>query len=89
MNFININKNPPIMYNIDNFRTNIMQDYLKDKIIIHSTIQWDKCGNALILKHDNNYLEWVVGRCRSRQPPHNVKVNIRKDSVLKSSRLPI
>ena len=39
MNFININKNPPIMYNIDNFRTNIMREYLKDKIIIHSTIQ--------------------------------------------------
>ena len=59
MNFININKNPPIMYNIDNFRTNIMRDYLKDKIIIHSTIQWDKCGNAGADNH-HTMLKWIL-----------------------------
>ena len=31
----------------------------------------------------------MVWRFTSRQPPHDVKVNIRKDSIFESSRLPI
>ena len=88
-NFIYMNQNPPNLYNIDNFRINVILEFLKVNKIIHSSLQCDKCGKFFTLKEDNKYIDGYAWRCRGRNPPHDIRFNIRKDSVFELSRLPI
>ena len=59
-----MNQNPPIIY----------IRIFKRKKIIHSSIQCDKCGKFFTLQEDNKYIDGYVWRCRSRNPPHNIRI---------------
>ena len=76
-----MNQNPPNLYNRDNFRINVILEFLKSNKIIHSSFQCYKCGKFFKLKEGNKYIDGYAWRCRGRNPPQDIRINIRKDSV--------
>ena len=43
----------------------------------------------MILQKNKQYLDRFCFRCRSKAPPHDVKVNIRKNSIFSDIKIPI
>ena len=89
LNNDDINEIPPTIYNPVQFQTEILINYFQNKNIFKKIVVCPKCGQQCKMVKDNQKLDKFVWRCRSRNPIHDTKVNLRINSVFEESRYSI
>ena len=81
-NNIDIVEEPAHIYNPSLFQIEIIIKYLQNNGIFQKTIYCEKCGSNYKLSKDNQIIDKYVWRCRGNMPKHDIKINIRKNSIL-------
>ena len=89
LNNDDINEIPPTIYNPVQFQTEILINYFQNKNIFKKIVVCPKCGQQCKMVKDNQKLDKFVWRCRSRNPNHDTKLNLRINSVFEESRYSI
>ena len=82
LNVINI-------YNHNEFELDKVLNFFFNNNIISKVKFCNKCGKPMILESNKNYLDGKVWRCRSKIDKHDVKVNIRENSVFEYINIPL
>ena len=82
MNKINI-------YNNNEFELDKVLNFFFNNNIISKTKFCSKCGKPMILESNITYMDGKVWRCRSKVGKHDVKINIRENSVFENINIPL
>ena len=82
----NLNENPPNVYNPSLFQTELLINYFQDKKIFKKFVNCPKCGQKCKMVKDIQRIDNYVWRCRSNNPIHDIKINLRAESHLEDCR---
>ena len=82
----NLNENPPNAYNPSQFQTELLINYFQDKKIFKRIVNCPKCGQQCKMVKDIQRIDNYVWRCRSNNPIHDIKINLRAESQLEVCR---
>ena len=82
----NLSENPPNIFNPPQFQTEILLNFFENKNILKKQVIYPKCKQQCTMVKDNQKLDNYIWRCRSRNPSHDTKINIRKNSILEYCR---
>lgn len=87
---INMNQiNQIFHYNPAEYENDYIINKLFELQILKKEPICEKCGGKMKLENDNQYLDKKVWRCRSKNPKHDVKRNIRVNSVYEIFNVPL
>ena len=86
MNNDNLNENPPNIYNPAQFQSELLINYFQDKKIFKKIVICPKCGLQCKMVKDIQRIDKYVWRCRSNNPNHDIKINLRAESQLEDCR---
>ena len=81
-----LNEIPSNIYNPVQFQTEILINYFQNKNIFKKCVVCPKCGLQCKMVKDNQKLDKFIWRCRSRNPNHDTKINLRIYSVFEECR---
>ena len=82
----NLNENPPNAYNPSQSQTKLLINYFQDKKIFKRIVNCLKCGQQCKMVKDIQRIDNYVWRCRSNNPIHDIKINLRVESQLEDCR---
>ena len=86
---INMNQiNQIFHYNPAEYENDYIINKLFELQILKKEPICEKCGGKMKLENDNQYLDKKVWRCRSKNQKHDVKRNIRVNSVYEIFNVP-
>ena len=84
-NIINMNQNT--LYNSQIYNFNFVYSYFKTNKILKDSFICSNCHNIMKIENNNSFLDKIMFRCRSKNPSHDIKINIRKDSIFENVRM--
>ena len=77
------------IYKIENFELeNVLNFFLKNEIFEKYKF-CHKCRNLMWLENDKNYMYGKVWRCRTKVQPHDIKINVRENSLFEKINIPL
>ena len=79
---VNVNLDP-LGIKIEDFELLKIIQILQEKGILKKIIICDKCNKIMSLENKKNFIDKYCWRCRGKDPIHNVRTNIRKNSIFK------
>ena len=82
-------ENASNVYNPPQFQTELLINYFQNKKIFKKVVNCPKCGKQCIMVKDKQKIDNYVWRCRSNNPSHDIKINIRANSKFEDNRLSI
>ena len=88
-NINNILEETPIVYNPNSFASEVIIHYLKNLKLLKNIQYCNICGNAMNMCKKGDAIDRIVWRCHKRKPAHDIKINIRKDSIFESFQIKI
>ena len=81
-----LSENPPNIFNPPQFQTEILLNFFQNKNILKKQVICQKCKQQCTIVKDNQKMDNYIWRCRSRNPSHDTKINIRINSTLEDCR---
>ena len=84
-----LNEHASNVYNPPQFQTELLIKYFQNKKIFKKVVICTKCGKQCIMVKDKQRLDKYVWRCRSNNPSHDIKINIRANSKFEDNRISI
>ena len=78
-----------IFYTIEKLFYFLIIEYLRKNNILKNTFQCPKCDKFMKMVANQNYADGKLWRCRANTSYHDVKYNIRKESILEKTNLPL
>ena len=77
------------IYNKNDFKLDKVLNFFFTNNILSKVKFCKKCGKAMILESNKNYMDGKVWRCRSKIKKHDEKINIRENSVFEFINMPL
>jgi len=84
-----LNENASNVYNPPQFQTELLINFFQNKKILKKVVTCPKCGKQCIMVKDKQKIDNYVWRCRSNNPSHDIKINIRANSKFEDNRYSI
>ena len=84
-----LNENASNVYNPPQFQTELLINFFQNKKILKKVVTCPKCGKQCIMVKDKQKIDNYVWRCRSNNPSHDIKINIRANSKFEDYRYSI
>ena len=75
------------IYNSQDFLVENIINFLQSNNILKKFNICSKCGKLMKLENNQTYLDGKIWRCRSNTPYHDLKINIRTDSIYEGSQI--
>ena len=88
-NINNILEEPPIAYNPQSFESEVIIHFLQNQKLLKNIQYCSVCGNAMNMCKKGDAIDRLVWRCHKRKPAHDIKINIRKDSIFEAFQIKI
>ena len=86
---INDNILDPDSLNPHDYELQKIINYFQDKRILKKKFNCTVCGKIMTLQKNKQYIERFCFRCRSKAPVHDIKVNLRNNSIFDEIKIPI
>ena len=86
---VELNGHPLNIYNPALFQPEIIIKFFQMKGILNKSVICTKCGKLCKMVKENQSIDKFIWRCRCSNPSHDVKINIRKNSILENMHLNI
>ena len=80
----NLNENAPNIYNPVTFQTEILIQFFQNHNILKKNVFCSQCGKLCKFVKDNQRMDKYVWRCRGNHPTHDIKINIRNNSIFEN-----
>ena len=77
----NANINQYIHYNLNEYEDEYIYTKLVNLKLLENNYRCPKCYNYMKLTKDNSFIDKKVWRCTSSNPKHDVKINVRINSI--------
>ena len=81
--------NDPFDIDINLFKVPNIVEIFQNHNIINKVILCPKCQNKMKLVGDKSYIDKFIFRCRSINPNHDIKLNLRKGTIFENIQIPI
>ena len=85
----NNNQNDINVYNINDFQKDIFKNKLMVNNILINKVLCQICNKTMKLEKAVSYHDGFIWRCRSNFPKHDIKINIRRESIFENINIPI
>ena len=76
-------------YNQNEFQFEKIYKKLIDIHLLQKEFQCAKCGKIMVMVNDNSTIDKKIFRCRGNNPKHDIKINIRKNSIYEEFQIPL
>ena len=76
-------------YNQNEFQFEKIYQKLTDIHLLQKEFKCDKCGKTMVMVNDNSAIDKKIFRCRGNNPKHDIKINIRKNSIYEEFQIPL
>ena len=76
-------------YNQNKFQFEKIYQKLTDIHLLQKEFKCDKCGKTMVMVNDNSTIDKKIFRCRGNNPKHDIKINIRKNSIYEEFQIPL
>ena len=77
----------PLQIKKEDYEISKIIKYWQETNMIHKTFRCPKCSTIMKLEKSNQYMDNYVFRCRSKQPNHDIKINIRSESSFENIKI--
>ena len=81
--------NDPFDIDINLFKVPNIIEIFQNHNIINKVILCPKCQNKMKLVGDKSYIDKFIFRCRSINPNHDIKLNLRNGTIFENIQIPI
>lgn len=79
----------PLSLNPKNFEILKLINLFQSKGVLIKDIICPECNEQMKLEKNKQYLDNYCWRCRSKNPQHDIKYNIRKNSIFENIKIPL
>ena len=86
---LNENSFVPEALNLEDYEDREVIDYFQTHGILKQKFIYHICDKMMSLQKNKQILDLFCSRCRSKNPTHNIKENIRKNSIFSDINIPI
>lgn len=77
----------PLQIKKEDYEISKIIKYWQETHMFHKTFTCPKCSTIMKLEKSNQYMDNYVFRCRSKQPNHDIKINIRSKSSFENIKI--
>ena len=79
----------PDALNAEDYETKKIIDYFQNKGILKKLFICPICEKTMTLQKNKQYIDRFCFRCRGKTPNHDIKENIRNNSIFNDIKIPI
>lgn len=76
-----------IVYNTNIYNFNFVYNFFKINKILKDSFKCPNCQCLMKEETNNSFIDKICFRCRKKNPYHDIKINIRKDSIFENVRM--
>ena len=85
----NENINEPQSFKASDYELKKIISYFQDKGLLQKEFRCPECEEFMKMEYNKQYIDNYCFRCRSKSPIHDIKVNIRNNSIFSDIKIPI
>ena len=85
----NENINEPQSFKASYYELKKIISYFQDKGLLQKEFKCPECEEFMKMEYNKQYIDNYCFRCRSKSPIHDIKVNIRNNSIFSDIKIPI